>query len=98
MDLHDEVALRYLAVRHAIPPIEWPVYAGDVAEILDRKRRMRAAILAHNYQDPVIFHGVADVTGDSLALAERARSLCQSNQPRSFATICPGRKANTPAR
>jgi quinolinate synthase len=75
MDLRDEVAARYLAVRHAIPPIEWPVYAGDVAEILDRKRRMRAAILAHNYQDPVIFHGVADVTGDSLALAERARSL-----------------------
>jgi quinolinate synthase len=75
MDLRDEVAARYLAVRHAIPPIEWPVYAGDVAEILDRTRRMRAAILAHNYQDPVIFHGVADVTGDSLALAERARSL-----------------------
>ena len=25
-------------------------------------------ILAHNYQTPEIFHGVADVTGDSLAL------------------------------
>ena len=75
MELSDEVAGRYLAVRHAIPPIEWPVYAGDVAQILDRKRSMRAAILAHNYQDPIIFHGVADVTGDSLALAERARSL-----------------------
>ena len=72
MELRDEVAARYLAVRHAIPPIEWPVYAGDVAAILDLKRRLRAVILAHNYQDPVIFHGVADVTGDSLALAEKA--------------------------
>lgn len=75
MELRDEVAARYLAVRHAIPPVEWPVYAGDVAAILDLKRHRRAAILAHNYQDPVIFHGVADVTGDSLALAERANAL-----------------------
>jgi len=74
MDMRDEVAARYLAVRHAIPPIEWPVYAGDVAAILELKRRRCAAILAHNYQDPVIYHGVADVTGDSLALAEKACS------------------------
>jgi len=72
MELSDEVAARYLAVRHAVPPIEWPVYSGDVAAILDLKRRLRAVILAHNYQDPVIFHGVADLTGDSLALAEKA--------------------------
>jgi len=75
MEQSAEVADRYLAVRHAIPPIEWPVYAGDVAAILEAKREHRAAILAHNYQDPVIFHGVADVTGDSLALAAKARSL-----------------------
>jgi quinolinate synthase len=75
MELRDEVAARYLAVRNDVPPIEWPVYAADVAAILEGKRRLRAAILAHNYQDPVIFHGVADVTGDSLALAENARSL-----------------------
>jgi quinolinate synthase len=75
MELREEVAARYLAVRHAIPPIEWPVYAGDVAAILERKRRVRAAILAHNYQDPVIFHGVADLTGDSFALADKARAL-----------------------
>jgi quinolinate synthase len=75
MELHDAVAARYLAVRDAVPPIEWPVYAPDVAAILDLKGRKHAAILAHNYQSPVIFHGVADLTGDSLALAERARSL-----------------------
>jgi quinolinate synthase len=75
MGLRDEIADRYLAVRHAIPPVEWPVYAGDVAAILDLKRKRRAAILAHNYQDPVIYHGVADATGDSLAFAEKANAL-----------------------
>lgn len=75
METVDEVASRYLAVRHVIPPIEWPVYAADVAAILDLKRTRRARILAHNYQDPVIFHGVADATGDSLAFAEKARAL-----------------------
>jgi quinolinate synthase len=28
--------------------------------------------LAHNYQTPEIFHGIADIKGDSLALAQRA--------------------------
>ncbi len=32
-------------------------------------------ILAHNYQTPEIFHGVADITGDSLALARRAAEV-----------------------
>lgn len=64
MELLDQAADRYLAVRHVIPPVEWPVLAGDVA-----------AILAHNYQHPVIVHGVVDVTGDSLAFAEKACSI-----------------------
>jgi quinolinate synthase len=63
------------AVRHAIPPIEWPVFADDVDAILALKSARRARILAHNYQHPVIFHGIADVTGDSLAFAELARGL-----------------------
>ena len=75
MDVRDEAAARYLAVRHAIPPVEWSVYAGDVAAILELKRMRRAAVLAHNYQVPEIYHGVADATGDSLAFAEKATSL-----------------------
>lgn len=38
------------------------------------KRHRRAFIMAHSYQSPEIFHGVADITGDSLALAQAAAS------------------------
>lgn len=62
----------YERVRHIIPEIEWPVHAPYIAEILRLKSERKAIILAHNYQTPEIFHGVSDITGDSLALAREA--------------------------
>src|SRR5271163_2378440 len=62
----------YERVRSVIPPIEWPTFAEDIDAIVELKRRRNAVILAHNYQTPEIFHCVADIVGDSLALAREA--------------------------
>jgi len=59
-------------LRGVLPEIEWPVHAPYVAAINELKSKLNAVILAHNYQTPEIFHGVADITGDSLALARQA--------------------------
>jgi quinolinate synthase len=62
----------YAKVRHAIPAIEWPLLSKDIDAIIALKKSRNAVILAHNYQTPDIFHCVADIVGDSLALAREA--------------------------
>ncbi len=52
-----------------VPEIEWRVHEPYIAEIARLKEERNAFVIVHNYQTPEIFHGVADFTGDSLAMA-----------------------------
>jgi len=65
----------YAAVRDVIPEVEWSVFSPEIEAIQRLKVERNAVILAHNYQTPEIFHGVADIVGDSLALAREAQSV-----------------------
>jgi quinolinate synthase len=62
----------YSRVRGEIPRFEWASFAEDASAIERLKLERDAIVLAHNYQTPEIFHGVADIVGDSLALAREA--------------------------
>src|ERR1700748_495757 len=68
-------AALYDRVRNVIPHIEWLTFEDEIDAILALKRERNAIILAHNYQTPEIFHCVADIVGDSLALARQAMKV-----------------------
>ena len=55
-----------------MPSLDVAMAMPLIEEIQQLKRERNAVVLAHNYQTPDIFHGVADIVGDSLALARRA--------------------------
>jgi quinolinate synthase len=65
----------YERVKTVIPPVEWPFFADDIDAIIELKRARSAVVLAHNYQTPEIFHCIADIVGDSLALAREAANV-----------------------
>ena len=65
----------YDKVRSHIPPIEWTMIEPEIRAIEELKREHDAVILAHNYMTPEVFHGVADIVGDSLALAREAQTV-----------------------
>jgi quinolinate synthase len=62
----------YERIKSVVHPAEWPVFARDIDAIMALKSARNAVVLAHNYQTPEIFHCVADLVGDSLALAREA--------------------------
>ncbi len=55
-----------------LPEIERHIVGPIIADIERLKEERDAIVLAHNYMTPDIFHGVADLAGDSLQLARMA--------------------------
>ena len=71
-DIKKETDLIYEKVSKVIPQVEWQFHAPLIHKINMLKKEKNAVVLAHNYQTPEIFHGIADIAADSLALAVEA--------------------------
>ena len=72
----DDLPLQYAALverlEKLLPCLEVSMHLPWIDAINALKKQRGAVIMAHSYQSPEIFHGVADVTGDSLGLAQAA--------------------------
>ncbi|MEO6227152.1 MAG: quinolinate synthase NadA [Thermomonas sp.] len=76
--LEQEYATLVDTLAQLVPCLEVPLHLPWIDAIRQLKQQRGAVIMAHSYQSPEIFHGVADITGDSLALAQAAAD-CDSD-------------------
>lgn len=74
MELQEQGVLRQ-KLGPVLTSFEIDCYLPLIEEIRRLKIKKRACILAHNYQTPEIYHGIADFTGDSLGLAREAAKV-----------------------
>lgn len=61
-----------------VPDVELRYKAELAVHINALKKEKNAVILGHNYMDPVLFHAVTDIKGDSLELSRKAAETDKS--------------------
>ncbi|MDP5307264.1 quinolinate synthase NadA [Paracoccus spongiarum] len=72
LELAETMSAIHARMDRVVPLPDWAVAAPYVAAINRLKAERNAVVLAHNYMTPVIYHGISDFVGDSLALAIEA--------------------------
>jgi quinolinate synthase len=60
------------ALADVVPDVELRYKAGLAVQINQLKKEKNAIILGHNYMEPVLYHSVTDIKGDSLELSRKA--------------------------
>ena len=75
MELAQSMSDIHARMDRVMPMIDWAIHAPYVRAINDLKKQRNAVVLAHNYMTPQIYHGIADVVGDSLHLAIKATEV-----------------------
>ncbi len=73
--LAEEMQDIHARMDRVVPLPDFARYAPYIRAINRLKAEKNAVILAHNYMTPEIYHGVADVVGDSLQLAIEATKV-----------------------
>jgi len=75
LELAEEMRDIHARMDRVVPLPDFARYAPYIRAINRLKAEKNAVILAHNYMTPEIYHGVADVVGDSLQLAIEATKV-----------------------